>query len=102
MQKKNNNKKKQQQKNKHKNMNYVIRMTCGPRMGHILENVSYLRHSYLIQRKYRTNKHSHAKEIIIESWKRIINLDFDIRRAYWPLLGPYQENLCNMPLFHGM
>ena len=28
-----------------------------------LENVSYLRHSYLIQRNYLTNKHSHFKEM---------------------------------------
>ena len=44
-------------------MNYVIRKTCGPRMGPILENVSYLRHSNLIQRNYLTNKYSHFKEM---------------------------------------
>ena len=35
----------------------------GPGMGPILENVSYLRHFYLIQRNYLTNKHSHFKEM---------------------------------------
>ena len=71
----------------------------GPRMGPILENVSYLQHSNLIQCNYLTNKHSHFKEM--RSWntqnhnwklkmvKRI--WIFDTRRAYWPLLCPYQK-----------
>ena len=44
-------------------MDYLIRKTSEPRMGPILENVSYLLQSFFIQRNYLTNKYSHFKEM---------------------------------------
>ena len=62
-------------------------------MGPILENVRYLRHSYLIQRNYLTNKHSYFKEM--SSWNTQNNnwkLKMHKKPGFW-----YKEGILTNP-----